>query len=501
MKRILIALVSVLAIAFLASCNIQEQLEQISDNIKDQIIDMAGQFIEKDTSSDTTSDTEEPSGPSEPESKPSDTAPKDTSSDIVPDAPDVPDEPVIPDVPEYIFLEREKYPLNKYIGINITKQGDNISEKEHKHKTVYGFGRYYVSLTDPLTSHPFTYLAISGIDSMIAFDFDLSKSKLEAGEDETSFKEIANKIQSFASEFCVNSNFISNVRRIEVGTNPELNISAKDYALLLNTIYDDNCKQNGENVGTTFINPEIRLIAGKMSTINLPYIKSLMNAIEDSRDDSFLPITGWSFSVKSYGRAPEKLFPKNEALNQLIAYRNENYDSIEIYLSDFGWNTVNTEGESYVAPTDSYTSEELQAMYILRAYLLLYGMDIDKASYSTVIDTDTNGEGLIKADGTKKLAYSVLEYFKAKMDGMYLSEIVSNGESDIYSYKFENENGKVIYAIWSTSEAEYELTDISGEITVSTYDKAEGKYTNTNQATENTLSLSLTEFVTFVECN
>lgn len=500
MKKFLILLTAILSVVLLASCNIQEQMEQMSDQLKDQIIDIAGQFIEKNTNTgnDKPGDIPSDTPDSIPDNKPNDNS-SDVTGDNVPDIPSEPNEPEIPEIPEYILLEREKYPLNKYIGITVTRQGDKITENEHKHRTVYGYGRFETTLDDPLSSHPLTYFKISNIESSIAFNFDLSNVKAEASESEMSYKEAATKIQAFASEYCVSSNFLSNVRRIEIGTTPDLTISATDYALLLNTIYDDNCKQNSENVGTTFINPEIRLITGKMSTINLPYIKFLMNAIKSGRNDSFLPITGWSFSIKSNGIAPEKLFNKNEALNQLVAYRNENYDSIEIYLSDFGWDTVNTENSSYVAPADGYTSEEIQAMYILRAYLLLYGMDIDKASYSTVIDTDSNGEGIIKSDGTKKLAYSILEFFKSKMTDMYLKEIVSNGENNIYSYKFEDKNGKTVYAIWSTADATYDLTAITGNVTVSTYSKDENGYIDINEQIDSTLTLNTNGFAVFVE--
>ena len=287
---------------------------------------------------------------------------------------------------------------------------------------------------------------------------------------------------------------------MEIGTNPDLDMSAKDYALLLNTIYDDNCMQNGEEIGTTFISTDIRLITGKMSYLNLTYVKELMTEIQQGRNDEFLPISGWSFSISTNGLSPEKTFVNNEELKELISYRNEHFENIEIYLSDFGWDTVNTESQNYIAPSNGYTSEELQSMYMLRAYLILYAMDVDKSSYSRILDTSDNGEGIIDVDGNKKTAYYTLEFFKSKMNGMYISEAVSNGENDIYCYKFTNENGKTILALWSSNGSQsYTVENIPQSVTVSTYDTATKSYASNVAETDGAFVTALGESVMFIE--
>lgn len=509
MKKFLLLFILILCVALLASCNMQEQIGQMSDKIKDQIIDMAGKFIEKNTDSspivdepsDTPNEPDEPSVPdvpSEPDvpdvpSEPDEPVIPDVPSEPdVPDVPDIPHEPVIPEVPDYILLEREKYPLNKYIGLTITKEyGVNLTNEDYKYKSVYGHGRLEIALDEALKANPITYFSISGMESSALLDFDLSQEYV--------ISDIAAKVHEFANKYCLSTNALSNLRRIEIGTNPDTKISAKDYALLLNTIYDDNCMQNENKVGTTFINPEIRLITGKMS-LNLPYIQELMNEIKLLRNDEFLPIGGWSFSVSTEGKRPEDAFLGNDALKELISYRNENYNSIEIHISDFGWDTVNTESSSFVAPSDDYTSEEIQAMYILRSFLILQGMDVDKASYDMINDTTENGHGIIAADGTKKLSYSLLEYFKTKMNGMFLSEIVSNGENDCYCYKLENGEGKTIYAVWSSSGLKsYTIRNLPENVTLSTYDKAAKEYTDTEITTQGLITKVINESIMFLE--
>ena len=485
MKKLAILMILSLCILLLSSCEVQSSLEDMSDNLKDKIIDMVGPFIEKNTDTDTNTDEVLDNDTNDiPSDFPSDTPsditsdiPSDTPSDI-PDTPDTPDVPVIPEKPEYVLLEREKYPLNKYIGLDIIKSGVTLKDDDYKFRTAYGYGRYETTLDDIMGANPIAYFTISGMESSFSVDFDLSKARAEANECEISFNEIASKIHEFAKKYCVNS-LTSKLTRIELGSNPDTTISAGDYALLLNLIYDNNCKQNGhdvENPGTTFINTDIRLITGKMSSYNLPYIKELMDQVKLLRHDDFLPIGGWSFSVNTEGKSPEEIFANNEALKELISYRNENYSSIEILLNDFGWDTVNESNANYVAPTSKYTSEEIQAMYILRSYLILQGMGVDKASYDLLNDTSDLGHGLIDKDGNKKLSFEILEYFKTKTNGMYLTEVISSGEKNVYAYKFENQNGKTLYAFWSPTSGSVNLKNQPESVTISYYDTTTKTY-------------------------
>ena len=139
-------------------------------------------------------------------------------------------------------------------------------------------------------------------------------------------------------------------------------------------------------------------------------------------------------------------------------------------------------------------------MYILRSFLILQGMDVDKASYDMINDTAENGHGIIAADGTKKLSYSLLEYFKTKMNGMYLSEIVSNGENDCYCYKLENDAGKTIYAVWSSNGLKsYTVRNLPENVILSTYDKAAKEYTDTEITTQGLTTKVINESIMFLE--
>lgn len=70
-----------------------------------------------------------------------------------------------------------------------------------------------------------------------------------------------------------------------------------------------------------------------------------------------------------------------DGLSALVEFRDRYYPEVEIWLTEFGWDT----NESYETMTSShrygpYTSRQVQAMWLTRAYLLLSAMGVDKAT-------------------------------------------------------------------------------------------------------------------------
>ena len=80
------------------------------------------------------------------------------------------------------------------------------------------------------------------------------------------------------------------------------------------------------------------------------------------------------------GVCPEE-FGLVDAMSALVEFRDKYYPGVEIWLTEFGWDT----NESYETMTSShrygiYTSRQVQAMWLTRAYLLLSSCGVDKAT-------------------------------------------------------------------------------------------------------------------------
>jgi len=204
------------------------------------------------------------------------------------------------------------------------------------------------------------------------------------------------------------------------------------------------------------------------------------------------------------GVSPEE-YGLVDAMSNLIEFRNKYYPDVEVWLTEFGWDT----NESYETMTSShrygeYTSRQVQAMWLTRAYILLSSCGVDKATMYMANDLgndrDTYGKygtcgifgythrygddnpelvytikgqdcykGEPDADGKDRYYYidndvfagnSAEEKLTPKASYYYMAtlfntlkeytfrrEIVS-GHDDVWVYQYSNKQADEAYALW-----------------------------------------------------
>ena len=154
-------------------------------------------------------------------------------------------------------------------------------------------------------------------------------------------------------------------------------------------------------LGAKNADPDMKVAMAGLAGIGDRYISAMCYWMRANRDD----IRGtWTskndtiamdaFNVHTYfgkystmngqdicvGVCPEE-FGLVDAMSALIEFRNKYYPNVEIWLTEFGWDT----NESYETMTSShrygdYTSRQVQAMWLTRAYILLASCGVDKAT-------------------------------------------------------------------------------------------------------------------------
>ncbi len=154
-------------------------------------------------------------------------------------------------------------------------------------------------------------------------------------------------------------------------------------------------------LGAKNADPDIKVAMAGLAGIGQNYISSMCYWMRANRDD----IRGtWTskndaiamdaFNVHTYfgeiyylngqdvcvGVCPEE-FGLVDALSRLIEFRDKYYPDVEVWLTEFGWDT----NESYETMTSShrygeYSARQVQAMWLTRAYLLLSSCGVDKAT-------------------------------------------------------------------------------------------------------------------------
>ena len=154
-------------------------------------------------------------------------------------------------------------------------------------------------------------------------------------------------------------------------------------------------------LGAKNADPDIKVAMAGLAGIGDRYIASMCYWMRSNRED----IRGtWTskndtiamdaFNVHTYfgeyyilngqevyvGVCPEEYGLVN-AMSALLEFRDKYYPGVEVWLTEFGWDT----NESYETMTSShrygeYSSRQVQAMWLTRAYILLSSCGVDKAT-------------------------------------------------------------------------------------------------------------------------
>jgi hypothetical protein len=206
----------------------------------------------------------------------------------------------------------------------------------------------------------------------------------------------------------------------------------------------------------------------------------------------YFPLNGQQICV---GVCPEEYGLAN-AMKSLVEFRDKYYPDVEVWLTEFGWDT----NESYETMTSAhsfgeFSSRDLQAMWLTRAYLILSAIGVDKATmymandlgddkttygkYGTCgvfgFEHDDNGEVIYRgssgerafkgddgkyyyADGVlasgvdismvkKQSWYYMSTLFHTLQDFTFRRELAS-GNDDVWVYQYSSAAADEAYALW-----------------------------------------------------
>ena len=265
---------------------------------------------------------------------------------------------------------------------------------------------------------------------------------------------------------------------IELGNEPNLDWEhVDDYhspfqlAALTSASYDGHEGTMGAGYGAKTADPRIKVAMGGLAGIPLDYIRSMDLWAKFNRQDGELPMD--VINVHSYceknvkvgsiyrtvGISPEE-FGLVEELQALVEWRDTYYPDKEIWLTEFGWDTSGKYSSSVsVHEFGGFTTRDIQAMWLVRSFLLLSASGIDKAHWFMCDgqNDDDGGRfatcGLIDGNNRKKDSWYYMRTLLTNMGDMAFVEAIDTGREDLMVYRYENAEGKSGYAVWCpTSE-------------------------------------------------
>lgn len=503
MKKLLLVTVSLLCVFAFVSCDIAATLDSVSNMIHDYATGIGGPYLketesivpppsEPESSSSSSSSIESTSSDSSSETS----SESSSSSSSEPEPPPPPLEP-LPERPIITF--------GQMLGINVDfqlpRKNDSASpiwEHTYNHKVFGGFRVYEdfetgFSVDEEgiiISTGHMQYKAIQTLLLDIKFadyiapleDDDLDQEEPLPEEPETpdpetpdpetpdpenpdpdengqrgesvpfseeeilakTYIDIAKALYTYSKEY--QNSFSYGLSKFELGKHPDKSMTADEYALLISYAYDCN-KMDVEKAGIIAGNKDAKIVMGALSEPNAQYIKDMMDALAVLREGE-RPVFVGAFNTEAF--VPSLMTPEGYYLDEdsefykMIKLRDESYNHVEFHVSAFGYDTLH--------PTsDHYATEEWQANYMVRSYLIFSALGVDSA-YAYALQDKTgaeyNGYGIIKEDGTAKKAQYYLFNTRRLLADCTFKSVIENSQGAMI-YEFEKSTGERILAVWN----------------------------------------------------
>ena len=263
--------------------------------------------------------------------------------------------------------------------------------------------------------------------------------------------------------------------------------SPQEYAAMASADYDGHAntmKQGSGTFGVKNADPNMKLVMGGLAFLNLDYVKQMLNWFTYNRPDKKFAADvinvhhyAWLKESETWrGGGPAKS-PEDDRFRERMKawadYRNMFLPGVEIWVSEFGWDT---HPQSPLRPPviGPFDIQEVQGQWMVRGFLALIAAGVDRAQMYMLRDVDPtsptqyNTCGLTgpKGDWTPKKSWYYVSTMKNTLANMTFLGEVSSGDPNILIYKFKNiANDGGAYAVWAKTSKNYNVTGYKLKLT------------------------------------
>ena len=250
----------------------------------------------------------------------------------------------------------------------------------------------------------------------------------------------------------------------------------------------------GYHLGAINADPNMKVAMAGLAGTGGRYITSMCYWLKANRSDESIAMDAFNFhcyfsntfymngTYIQTGVSPE-YYNLVDVMGHIIDYRDKYYPEKEVWITEFGWDT----NQSYETMTSAhaygeYTNHQVQAMWLVRAYLLFSACGIDKATMYMCEDVSDDRYAVGKygtcgvigfEDGKeyKKDSYYYLYTLKNALGDYRFEREVITGNDHVWAYEFKTDEGKTAYAVWcptmdGTKVANFELNIGSNSATL-----------------------------------
>jgi hypothetical protein len=239
-------------------------------------------------------------------------------------------------------------------------------------------------------------------------------------------------------------------------------------ASMMSAAYDGHMGQMGFGTGIRCADPDARVVFSGLADMDTAYLQEIVDWSKINRPYNCVPFDvinvhwysnfGNSLSNIHVNLTGPGISPEADSLRlrlqNLARWRDRVLPGLEIWLSEFGWDTDQSSPQRAVAYA-GHNQEQVQAMWIVRAYLEAIAVGIN-GIYLYEAANEPSDAGLFAASGVmksintnfqKKTSYGAVLNLTAHLNGWTFDGDYST--QSIRKYRFVNGVGDVKFAVWS----------------------------------------------------
>jgi len=259
-----------------------------------------------------------------------------------------------------------------------------------------------------------------------------------------------------------------------------------EMAAMSSADYDGHERSMGDTVGVKNADPTMKFVLGGLAKLDLNYIRNMKLWSDYNRKVTHkFPADVLNFHHYSnaggetgpiYGISPEQDSLKFK-LKQIVDYRDRYLPGLEIWLSEFGYDSDSLSVQR-TPIINGLTREEVQGRWLVRSFLEIAASGINRAHWYLSQDCYSEGDeahtlyntsGLVKDNAysnpdthlpwhnhnsfDKKPSWYYMYIMKNALTNYSFYRENLSGNSDINIYEFKTPNSdSTIYAVWCTSD-------------------------------------------------
>jgi hypothetical protein len=267
---------------------------------------------------------------------------------------------------------------------------------------------------------------------------------------------------------------------------PAAKFLPQEYAAMASANYDGHAgtmTQGTKTFGVKNADPKIKFVMGGILGVNLKWIEQIQYWFENNRADNAFVFDvinihhySWKNGNGPAGGGPAKSPEEDDfkgRMKAIVDYRDKHFPNVEVWISEFGWDT--NQGSPLAPPVIApFDAQEIQAQWLVRAYLAFAAAGVDRASMYMLRDLNSNSNewfascGLTgpKGDWAPKKSWYYVYTLKTSLTNMvYMGEEPST-DPNVLIYKFKNiDNSSGAYVVWSRTKINYTLPSYKLKLT------------------------------------